>query len=271
MTVKYNALARLEMSANANALSYKAEKIIEKALNAVGNTEVDYDLYTEVKGNNVFVTVDLAQALTRQTIVDQYKKAIEKAFSNSAEFSFAGMSAGRRNFSITLNIDGADAKERASTKEVSVTGIQNPETKQGYVDPDVLADGEKAVQIMQAELKKYSPDKYFTRCYVDSIIYPNSGISIRWAAIPEKEAKSGGVALMNATGGKFSISFLNGSARPMSIGDKFELDLGMTTGSGFKRNGIIWRKISGKSPSECAKKFVMWLKKNEAALMSLGG
>lgn len=152
-----------------------------------------------------------------------------------------------------LNKDALDLLEKYKTfcqeeifEEMSPEEIQKSE--------------EKAKELFRKEMQKKFPEHL-----VNVRKAPlGGGIVFAFANISKKDSKDN-ISFLNAPFKFSAIMHLTdggGNRVPMS---KFSIEV-LTMGRGFKKNGIKFRKITGKSPEDAVKKLLKWFDKAKSTI-----
>lgn len=133
----------------------------------------------------------------------------------------------------------------------------NSATPSEYVD-----DAEKAVGYLKQELGRIFDENYTILVKLDKFGNKVSNLNVVVLNVPETatslERMNAPMQLM------FMMHLMNGKAQQVDM-DKFELEI-LKSPIHAKQRGFKYRKISGTSPIEVAKKLVKWFKDNEELL-----
>lgn len=222
MSVKYNALARLQVKAKGefdeDVLEAKSKRLKElRDKKAKAQEQMD-----KAKGDG--------KSTFRKTI-DSLKAQIKK-------------------------LVGASIEEAVEL----VTPPEGGET-------DAIQDAKEAAEFLNKELVKLFPKaKYIVRSRVRSILGPVFTVDLY--NVPEADANSQ-LKVMNASTNISLMMHLSTAHKVFTLKDgPFILDLNKHMGKA-KSAGVKWRKISGATPMETAKKTLMWFKKNQELIESV--
>ena len=136
--------------------------------------------------------------------------------------------------------------------------ITIPLTSESMDAEEFMEDAKNAAEFLRGSLNKIFDEKWSVDAFVPKSGFLSSCLIVNMYNVPIRSSE------LDRLNAKFSIKCMmhladdSGRLKPK---DKFDLELNQMSYRA-RDKGLKFRKISGKSPMECATKFMAWVKKN---------